>query len=138
MLELVEIRLNCILLYSCWAIHFRGRYIYCFICFLCHCLLIYIHDVIHWYMSLFCVLWNQEFILFTCIFHTCVYASCLTFQENTGWFNWTAVYTCNWWIIVRIEFVIMSILFVNGFFFVNFKLLVVFCHRLPKGEFVRF
>ena len=65
----------------------RGRklkrsYIYCFICFLFHCLLIYIHDVIHWYMSLFCVLWNQEFISFTCIFHTCVYASCLVFQEK--------------------------------------------------------
>ena len=40
-------------MYSRWAIHFRGRYIYCFICFLFHCLLIYIHDVIHLYMSLF-------------------------------------------------------------------------------------
>ena len=60
----------------------KGSYIYCFICFLFHCLLIYIHDVIHWYMSLFCVLWNQEFILFTCIFHTCIYASCLVFQEK--------------------------------------------------------
>ena len=32
----------------------------------------------------------------------------------------------------------MSMLFVKGFFFVNFELLVVFCHGLPKGEFVRF
>ena len=28
----------------------------------------------------------------------------------------------------------MSMLFVKGFFFVNFELLVVFCHGLPKGE----
>ena len=40
--------------------------------------------------------------------------------------------------VVRIEFVVMSMLFVKGFFFVNFELLVVFYHRLPKGEFVRF
>ena len=92
LLELVEIRLYlgaslCIylfwlLMYSCWAIHFWGRYIYCFICFLFHCLLTYILDVIHWYLSLFCVLRNQEFILSTCIFHTCIYASCLVFQEK--------------------------------------------------------
>ena len=37
-----------------------------------------------------------------------------------------------------IEFFIMSILFVKGFFFVNFDLLVVFCHGLPNVEFVRF
>ena len=41
-------------------------------------------------------------------------------------------------IVVMIEFVVMSMLFVKGFFFVNFDLLVVFCHRLPNGEFVRF
>ena len=27
-------------------------------------------------------------------------------------------------------------LFVKGFFFVNFELLGVFCHGLPKGEFL--
>ena len=91
-LEPMEIRLYlgasfCIyifllLMYSCWDYHFRGSYIYCFICFLFRCLLTYIHDVIYWYLSLFCVLWNQEFILFTCIFHTCVYAFCLVFQEK--------------------------------------------------------
>ena len=91
-LELVEIRLYlgaslCIylfwlLMYSCWAIHFWGRYIYCFIYFFFHCLLTYILDVIHWYLSLFYVLWNQEFVLSTCIFHTCIYASCLVFQEK--------------------------------------------------------
>ena len=37
-----------------------------------------------------------------------------------------------------IEFVVMSIFFVKGFFFVNFELLVVFCHELPNWEFVRF
>ena len=41
-----------------------------------------------------------------------------------------------------IEFVVMSILSVKGFFFffvvVNFELLGVFCHELPKGEFVWF
>ena len=37
-----------------------------------------------------------------------------------------------------IEFVVMSMLFVKGFFFVNFELLVVFCHGFPNGEFVRF
>ena len=37
-----------------------------------------------------------------------------------------------------IEFVVMSMLFVKGFFFVNFELLGVFCHGLPNGEFVRF
>ena len=31
--------------YFCWAIHDRGRYIYCFICFLFHCLLIYIYEL---------------------------------------------------------------------------------------------
>ena len=41
-------------------------------------------------------------------------------------------------IVVMIEFVVMSMLFVKGFFFVNFDLLVVFCHRLPNEEFVRF
>ena len=40
--------------------------------------------------------------------------------------------------VVRIEFVVMSMLFVKGFFFVNFELLVMFCHGLPKGKFVRF
>ena len=38
--------------------------------------------VIHWYMSLFCAEWNQEFILFICIFHTCVYAFCLSVPGN--------------------------------------------------------
>ena len=53
----------------------RGRYyVSCFV------LLIYLYLwVIHWYMSLFWVEWNQEFILFTCIFHTCIYVSCLVF-----------------------------------------------------------
>ena len=37
-----------------------------------------------------------------------------------------------------IEFVVMSMLFVNGIFFVNFELLGMFCHRLSKGEFVKF
>ena len=56
-LEPVEIRLYlgaslCIyffwlLMYSCWDYHFRGSYIYCFICFLFHFLLTYIHDVFH-------------------------------------------------------------------------------------------
>ena len=32
------------------------------------------------------------------------------------------------------SFVVMSMLFVKGFFFVNFELLSVFCHRLPKGS----
>ena len=91
-LEPVEIRLYlgaslCIYLFGSWCILvgiiiFKGSYIYCFICFLFHYLLTYIHDVIHWYLSLFCVLWNQELILFTCIFHTCVYAFCLVFQEK--------------------------------------------------------
>ena len=91
-LEPVEIRLYlgaslCIyffwlLMYSCWDYHFRGSYIYCFICFLFHFLLTFIHDVFHWYLSLFCVMWNQKLILFTCIFHTCVYAFCLVFQEK--------------------------------------------------------
>ena len=40
--------------------------------------------------------------------------------------------------VVRIEFVVMSMLFVKGIFFVNFELLVVFCHELPNEEFVRF
>ena len=71
-----------LLMYSCWDYHFRGSYIFCFICFLFHCLLTYIHDVIHWYLSLFCVLWSQERILFSCIFHTCVYVFCLVFQEK--------------------------------------------------------
>ena len=56
-LEPVEIRLYLgaslctyffwLLLYFCWDYHFRGSYIYCFICFLFHYLLTYIHDVIH-------------------------------------------------------------------------------------------
>ena len=33
-------------------------------------------------MSLLCVVWNQEFILFACIFHTCGYAFCLSVLEN--------------------------------------------------------
>ena len=33
-------------------------------------------------MSLFCVEWNQEFIVFTCIFHTCGYAFCLSVSGN--------------------------------------------------------
>ena len=55
----------------------RGRYYVS-----CFTLLIDLYFwVIHWYMFLFCVMWNQEFILFSCIFHTCVYASCLVFKE---------------------------------------------------------
>ena len=55
LLDLVEIRLYlaaslCIylfwlLMYFCWAIHVKGRYIYCFICFLFHYLLIYIYEL---------------------------------------------------------------------------------------------
>ena len=30
-----------------WVVHFRGRYIYCLIFFLFHCLLFYIYDDIH-------------------------------------------------------------------------------------------
>ena len=40
--------------------------------------------------------------------------------------------------VVRIEFIVISMLFVKGFFFVNVELLGVFYHGLPKGEFVRF
>ena len=36
------------------------------------------------------------------------------------------------------EFVVMSMLFLNGLSFVNFELLGMFCHRLSKGEFVKF
>ena len=32
----------------------------------------------------------------------------------------------------------MSMLFVKGFFLVNFELLVLFCHGLSNREFVRF
>ena len=43
----------------------------------------------------------------------------------------------SWLGSLRLEFVIMGI-FCKGLFFVNFEVLVVFCHGLSKGEFVRF
>ena len=88
-------------------------------------------------MSLFCVLCNQELILFTSILHTCIYAFCLVFQEKYKLIQLNC-YLHLQLIVVMIEFVVMSMLFVKGFFFVNFDLLVMFCHRLPNGEFVRF
>ena len=33
-------------------------------------------------MSLLCVVWNQDFILFACIFHTCGYAFYLSVSGN--------------------------------------------------------
>ena len=69
-----------------------------------------------WYMSLFCVLWSQEFTYWFTVFlshmRLCV---CWVFQEYTGAFDLAAVYTCNWWIVVKIGFVVMSIIFVLGY-----------------------
>ena len=73
----------------------------------------------------------------TCILHTCIYAFCLVFQEKYKLIQLNC-YLHLQLIVVMIEFVVMSMLFVKGFLFVNFELLVVFCHGLPKGEFVRF
>ena len=66
MLELVEL-LDCILVLHCvltfwllmycfWAIHDRGRYIeiLCYLCFLFHCLLIYIYKLFMIYVFILC------------------------------------------------------------------------------------
>ena len=86
------------------------------------------------YMSLLCVVWNQEFTLFTCIFSThAVMHFVLYFRKYTGWFNWATVYTCNWWIVVRIEFGLWVLFWKRAFHFVNFELLSYVLSRIAKG-----
>ena len=57
----------------------------------------------------------KNLFLFTCIFYTCVYAFYLVFQEIYRLIQLSCCLTCNWWIVVRIGFVFMSIFFVKGF-----------------------
>ena len=86
----MEIRLYlgaslCIYLFSswyfCWAIHDRGSYIYCFICFLFHYLLIYIYELFI-DICLYFVLSEIKNLFCFCIFHTCGYAFCLSVSGN--------------------------------------------------------
>ena len=45
-----------LLMYYCWTIHDRGRYfeILCYLCFLFHCLLIYIDELFMIYVFIVC------------------------------------------------------------------------------------
>ena len=93
----------------CWDIHDRGSIFVLYVS--CFKLLIDLYLwVLHWYMFLLCVFWNQDFILFYLYFphmQLCFLFKC--FRKYTGWFNWAAVFSYNWWIVVKIEFVFMSI-----------------------------
>ena len=111
---------------------------YCFICFLFYCLLIYIYelfiDICLYFMlseikNLFCLLvFSTHAVMhFVLVFHEIyrlIQLSCyLHLQLMDSSYDWICFY---------------EHFFCKGLFFVNFELLVVFCHGLPKGEFVWF
>ena len=87
----------------CWVIHVRGS-IFCVL--VSNCLLTYVYEFFI-DICLYCVLFEIKifYFFFTCIFfphmRLCILFKC--FKKYTGWFNWVAVYSCNWWIIVRID-----------------------------------
>ena len=95
--------------------------------------------VIHWYMSLFvCCLKSRSYFIYLYYFHTCGYAFCLVFQEIYRLIQLSCCLHLQLMDSSQDWICFISIIFVKGFYFVNFELLVVFCHELPKGEFVRF
>ena len=108
--------------YHFWDVHVRGSNIDWYIdihvsfdsCCLCDSLLI---DLYLWVASLIyffilcCV--NLTRILYLFIYYLlphmrlCV---CWVCQEYTGWFDKAAVYTCNRWIVVRLNFYLWALL----------------------------
>ena len=100
------------------GVHFdtcRWRYIV-ILCFLFHCSLIYIYELFMIYVFVLCFVKSRNYFCFTCIFYTCVYVFVEYFRKYTGWFSCAAVYTCNWWIVVRLDYFVMCIIFVKGFY----------------------
>ena len=132
----------CILLFS--SCHFVGLFMLGGIYFLW-----FLFQTSYWFMIMsssllyvfiVCV-WNQDFyfsllVLFFPHMRLCILFKC--FRKYTGWFIWAAVYSCNWWIVVRLNLCFWA-LFCKGLFTCKlWATYVVFCHGLPKGEFVRF
>ena len=117
----------------------RGRYYVSCFTLLIDLYLWVINDICE-YVFIVCYVKSRIYFLFTCIFHTCIYAFVECFRKYTGWFSHAAVYICNWWIVVRFDYFVMGIIFVKVFWLllVTLSIMFVFCHRLPKREFVRF
>ena len=97
-----------------------GDTLFLFICFLFHCLLIYIYELLKVYVFILFYVKSRNQLCFTCIFHTCVCAFCLsvlgniqvdsvvllstlaTDRQQLGWICYNEHFLC------------------NGLFFVNF------------------
>ena len=102
----------------CWDIHVRGSiYFYLFI----YMVLV---STAYWFMFMsssliyvFIVCCLKSRIYFICLYFPHIRLRILfkCFRKYTGWFNWATVYSCNWWIVVRIEFVFMSIIVKRDF-----------------------
>ena len=114
--------LDCILVLHCvftffWLLmYFWYGEIHCYLSFLFHCSLIYIYELFMIYVFVLCFMKSRIYFCFTCIFHTCVYAFVEYFRKYKGWFSRATVYTCNWWIVVRLDYFVMDIIFVKGFY----------------------
>ena len=61
-----------------------GGTLFLFICFLFHCLLIYIYELFMIYVFAFYFVKSRIYFCFTYIFHTCVYAFVEYFRKYTG------------------------------------------------------
>ena len=90
------------MMYFCfdWVIHDRGRYINLYMFLVSHYLLIYIYELFMIYVFIMCYVKSRSYFcllvfsthafmrllsvyLFTCIFHTCIYAFVECFRKNT-------------------------------------------------------
>ena len=125
--------------YFCWDIHVRGSYFYCFIYFLFSTVYGFIFMSFFIDICIYCVLFEIKNLLYLLVFfphmRLCILFSVsrniqvdsiellstlATDKQQLGLNLFYEHYLC------------------KGILFVNFEFLVVFCHGLPKGEFVRF
>ena len=118
-----------------WVIHDRGRYIIFYMFLVSHCLLIYIYELFMIYVFILCYVKSRIYFLFTYVFYTCVYAFVECFRKYTGWFICAAVYTCNWWIVVKLDFFffVMGFIVCKWLFPCNFEHCVYVLSRIAKG-----
>ena len=134
----IQIVSRCFTLYfvlPCWDIHVRGSIFFVFL--VSNCLLTYIYEFFI-DICLYCVLFEiKNLFCLLAFFHTCSYAFCLVFQEIYRMIQLSCCLHVTDGQQLGLS-LFYEHLFCKGLFFVNFELLVVFCHGLPKGEFVRF
>ena len=117
-------------LFFLWVVYDRGRHyvltsISCFtLCYIGYWFIFMRLFMIYVFYFMLCEIKNL--FCFTCIFHTCVYVFVKVIHEYISWFSRAAIYTCNWYIVVRLNCFWLDNYIVVGCF-CNFKHFVLLC-----------